>query len=182
MDGHPLTGSMGAWEAVLEDMASTAADYRAEGWETIELHPGDVTPLPPAESETDDGRVGFDVVVQGEEFERLQSVVADAEFERYESYRAQQGGVVFLVVVNRSEQTRQAVFVPVYYAVARAEKMLERAGEDGTLRTYVRPLSDDQRVVFTQEDPDALFPDDDAVETDDATGDDAAEDDVTEDA
>jgi hypothetical protein len=168
---------MDAWEAVLEDMASTAADYRAEGWETIELHPGDVTPLPPAESETDDGRVGFEVVVQGEEFERLQSVVADAAFERYESYRAQQGGVVFLVVVNRSEQTQQAVFVPVYYALARAEKMLERAAEDGVLRTYVRPLSDDQRVVFTQEDPDALFPANDrAAEEDDATEDGPAED------
>jgi hypothetical protein len=158
MEGHPLAGIMDAWEAVLEDMEATAAEYRADDWETVELHPGDVTPLPPAEGSNGDDRVGFDVVVQGEEFDRLQSVLEDAAFESYEAYRAQQGGVVFVVVVNRSSETRQAVLVPLYYEVARAERMLERAADEGVLRTYVRPLADDERVVFTQEEPDSLFP------------------------
>ncbi|MFC6725160.1 hypothetical protein ACFQE1_12435 [Halobium palmae] len=43
---HPLSGALDAWERVVDDMEATAAEYREEGWETLELHPGDVTPIP----------------------------------------------------------------------------------------------------------------------------------------
>lgn len=160
MSGHPLADRREEWERVLEDAAATAAEYRDAGWETLELHPGDVTPLPPAwEPNPDpDGRVGFDVLVPDDEFERLEAAVEDATFDEYEAYTARAGDVVFAVVVTSAEEAGTAVFLPLYYSIPRAEALIPRALEAGVVEASVRPLSDERRVTLTQRDPSPLFP------------------------
>ncbi len=159
MSGHPLASAREEWERVLEDAATTAAEYRDAGWETLELHPGDVTPDPPAwEPNPDGGRVGFDVLVPDDEFERLEAAVADADFTEYEAYTGRTGEVVFAVVVMRAEDAGRAVFLPLYYAIPQVEALVPRALEAGAVETEVRPLSDERRVTLTQSDPSPLFP------------------------
>ncbi|WP_435061995.1 DUF7529 family protein [Halobaculum sp. EA56] len=190
---HPLAGYTEFWDDVMADMEATAEEYREAGWEVTELHPGDVTPLPNvgtvgAGVEVD--RLGFDVLLPGDEFETVRALVEESEaaFDGYDAYRAQESDVVFLVVAMKAESAGRAVVFPLYYAEGQADPMLEGAAEAGELRTYLRPLDDSERVVFTQRDPDALFPEgwdaeggdgvDDADPGDDATGsdgDDAAE-------
>ncbi|SEO94548.1 hypothetical protein SAMN04487948_108133 [Halogranum amylolyticum] len=157
MDNHPLEGVLDVWEGVVEDMEATAAEYRENGWETLELHPGDVNPLPAVEERTE-GRFGLDVLVPGEEYETVSTLVADAEFDEYEVFRAQRGGVVFLLLVTKSTAAEQVVLTPLYYGVEDARLMLERAREADVLYTHVRPLSGDEHVTFTQQDPELLFP------------------------
>ncbi|WP_101294028.1 DUF7529 family protein [Halegenticoccus soli] len=160
MDGHPLSGALEIWEGVVEDAAATAAALREEGWEALELHPGDVTPLPPpTATDGGDGEFGLDVLVPGDEFDAVASFVGETSFDEYEVYRAREGGVVFLLLVMKAAASKRAVLVPLYYAVHDARPMLDRAREEGRMRTVVRPLSDDRRVVFTQEEPARLFPD-----------------------
>lgn len=156
MDDHPLAGALDVWDDVVGDMEATAEEYREGGWETLELHPGDVTPLP-AMPDRDD-QFGLDVLVPGDEYERLSALVEDAEFDEYEVYRAQEGGLVVLVLATKSTATKQVVLLPLYYAVESARLMLDRAAEEGEMRTHVRPLSDDERVTLTQDDPETLFP------------------------
>lgn len=158
---HPLAGVQEFWDDVMDDMAATAEEYREAGWETLELHPGDVTALPTtsaAASEVDVDRLGLDVLVPGDEFETLQETVAEADFEEYDAYRASQGDVVFLVVAMKSADAGVAVLFPLYYAVSEAKVMLSRVGERGEMRTYFRPLDDSERVVFSQSDPENLLP------------------------
>ena len=174
MSAHPLANAREEWERVLEDAEATAAEYRDAGWETLELHPGDVTPLPPAwESTPDtdpDGRVGFDVMVPGDEFERLEAVVEDADFDEYEAYTGRTDEVVFAVVVTRAADAGRAVFLPLYYSISGAGSLIARALEKGAVETTVRPLSDERRVTLTQRDPSPLFPT--AGEGDNGDGDD----------
>lgn len=157
MNDHPLTGSLDVWEGVVEDMEATAAEYREEGWETLELHPGDVTPLPAVEERVD-GRFGLDVLVPGEEYEALSTLVDGATFDEYDVFRAQQGGIVFLVIATKSSVTNQVVLLPAYYAVADADLMLKRARDEGEMQTHIRPLSGDEHVTLKQEEPETLFP------------------------
>ena len=158
---HPLDGVMELWEDVIDDMEATAEEYREDGWEAYELHPGDVTTLPSGQTQDGgfaDDRVGLDVVVPGEEFERIEPLVEEGRFDSYEAFRAEAGGVVFLVVAMKDQQAKRAVLVPAYYRVENAREMLVRAEERGEMRMWVRPLDDSRQVVFGQDSPDALFP------------------------
>jgi hypothetical protein len=159
-EDHPLAGITDRWEAVIDDMEATAAEYRDSGWDVVELHPGDVTPLPPARGGEvlDDDRVGLDVLVPDNEFETVESAAADVTFDSYEAYRAQAGSVVFAVVAVEASDAGLTVLVPLYYRGADAQEMVRRAREQGSLDLFVRPLVDDRRVVFTQEAPELILP------------------------
>ncbi|WP_152039812.1 DUF7529 family protein [Salinigranum salinum] len=157
---HPLAGAVDRWEAVLDDMEATAADYRDEGWTVVELHPGDVTPLPPATGgdALADDRVGLDVLVPDNEFETVEREAEDATFDSYDAYRAQAGSVVFAVVAVEATASELAVLVPLYYRAADAREMTRRTLERGRIDLFVRPLADDRRVVFSQERPELILP------------------------
>ena len=163
---HPLAGSRDFWDDVMADMEATAEEYREAGWSVVELHPGDVTPLPTAAvaDETDDAaeadRLGFDVLLPGDEFEAVRAVVeaSEAAFDEYDAYRAREADTVFLVVAMKAEAAGEAVVFPLYYDERVAGPMCSLAAEAGELHTYLRPLDDAERVVFTHRDPDPLLP------------------------
>jgi hypothetical protein len=160
-EDHPLAGIVDRWEAVIDDMEATAAEYRERGWTVVELHPGDVTPLPPARGgeALDDDRVGLDVLVPDNEFEAVEAETDEATIDSYDAYRAQVGSVVFVVVALEATTSELAVLVPLYYRAADAREMANRALERGRIDLFVRPLADDRRVVFSQEEPALLLPD-----------------------
>lgn len=157
---HPLAGSTGLWEDVIEDLEATAAEYAEDGWETVVCHPGDVTPLPTASAVVNDvavDRLGLDLLLPGNEFEAVTDAVEGVSFEEYDAYRGESGSVVFAVIVMKGDDDT-AVCFPIYYDADDARVMLKRASEAGELRTYLRPLDDSQRVVFSHADPERLFP------------------------
>lgn len=162
MDGsHPLNGVMGFWDDVMADMEATAEEYREAGWEVQELHPGDVTPLPAGDDGEGgflDERVGLDVLVPGNEFRPLEELVEDTTFDEYDAYRAREGGVVFVVVAMKAPDDGLVVVFPIYYRIDEADAMLSRVRERGELRTFLRPLHDERRVVFSQQEPEPFYP------------------------
>jgi hypothetical protein len=159
-EDHPLAGAIDRWEAVIDDMETTAAEYREAGWTAVELHPGDVTPLPPVRGgdALDDDRVGLDVLVPDDEFDAVEAVADTAAFDSYEAYRAQAGSVVFAVAAIEATASEDVVLVPLYYRAADAREMATRALDRGRLDLFVRTLSDDRRVVFSQTEPQLLLP------------------------
>lgn len=162
---HPLAGYTEFWDDVMADMEATAEEYREAGWDVLELHPGDVTPLPNVSTDgtgIEVDRTGFDVLLPGDEFAAAQDLLEGTEtaFDEYDAYRAQRSEVVFLVVVMKAEAAGEAVAFPLYYAEEQAEPMLERADAAGELRAYLRPLDDSERVVFSLSAPETLYPED----------------------
>jgi hypothetical protein len=155
MSQGPDETVMDFWDEVVDDMEATAAEYRDNGWDPIEVHPGDVTALPP-----DHERFGLDVLVPDNEYETISEAVEsdDASFDSFEVFRASTGGTVFLVVAVEDADTGQVVLVPAFYAVREATDTLTAARERGELPVHLRPLSVDEAVTFEPADPEPLFP------------------------
>jgi hypothetical protein len=154
MSADDLFGKVvGRWEAMVEEMAATAEQYRDEGWEAVTLHPGDVTVVPAGHEQ-----FGLVSVVSDDEFETLLSVVEDRTFSAYEVYCDATDAMVFLLVVTESDDGEAVVLSPGYY-----ERTPDGEGElrshDGDLFTRVRNLAGDDVVTFSHEDPDPFFPD-----------------------
>jgi len=157
---RPVDGVIDNWDAVISDMEATAEEYRAEGWEVLELHPGDVTALTGDHATVD--RYGLDLVVPGDEAERVRELVEadDAAFDSCSVFRAVDVGVVFLVVVVEDAARDVAVVAPAYYDAddEQTQDMLEKAARNGRMQTHVRDLGNERVMTFTHDDPDLFFP------------------------
>lgn len=150
---HPVAA---AWGDVLTDMEVTASTYEDDGWETLLIHPGDVTVL-----DGEDGdRFGLDVLVPDNEYEAVEERIRSGfDVDDYEVFTAIDGGFVFLLMALRDRERRTAVFVPTYYSVGGKDTttMLSRANDRGVIHTYLRRL-DGEYIEFTHDDPDLFQP------------------------
>jgi len=143
------------WDDIVSDMEATAEEYEADGWDTLQLHAGDVTAMVPTE---DDDRFGIDVLVPDDEFDDLESLLAgDVSFDAYEAFRATADGLVLFVVAMEDREREVAVLYPAYYDVKNARGMLTAAENAGEMRTYVRTLTND-RIEFTHDEPQNFGP------------------------
>jgi hypothetical protein len=162
------------WDDIVGDMEATAGEYETESWETLQLHPGDVTALVPdggptseadrsssaegGESDGDRDRFGLDVLVPDDEFADLGSLLeGGVSFDSYEVFRATAEGLVLFVVAMEDPDAEVAVLYPAYYDVEDAQPMLAAAEKTGEMRTYVRTLTNEQ-VEFTHEEPENFAP------------------------
>ncbi|WP_123536279.1 DUF7529 family protein [Halosimplex salinum] len=163
---NPFHRVTDGWETVVEDMHATAAEYREAGWHVVAVHPGDVAVLTgeprtaaeqTGEYEPDAPRLGFDVVVPGDEFAAFRDAMADRTVAECDVYAATGSGVVYLVVVLEAADGETAGLVPLYYVQSDREALAEVAREYG-LYTHVRPLQDDAVVTVEHDDPEPFFP------------------------
>lgn len=140
------------WQAVVDDMTASAQGYRERGWTTLELHPGDSVFV---DSEY---RTGLDVLLSGPEYEDLESLVDDCSFSDSEVFRAENEGLIYLLVVEKDPDQEVAVFTPAYYDHASSRSTLETIDATGELRLFCRRLNDDY-VQFVHTDPSPFLPD-----------------------
>jgi hypothetical protein len=140
---------------LLADAAAEAERYGEEGWETLELHPGDITLRP-----NDDGEAVLDVLVPDNEFDRLGDRATEG-VDSYQVFRSTPGGVVALLIVLEATDRRHATFVPAYYDLTddQAGNTLRNAIDDGVLTLRLRTLTDD-RVEVQLDEPGLLMPED----------------------
>jgi hypothetical protein len=153
MDVHEPPPAVGErWQALLEDAETTAAEYAADGYETLVVHPGDVTPVTGEP-------YGLDVLAPGDEFEALEELVEAATFDTSHVYYADEGGTRLLVVVveGTADDGDIVVVVPAFLAIDRTPELARQATDEGVMYTHVRPLSDDSRVTFAHDDPSLFF-------------------------
>lgn len=160
--GHPdeteyvNVTAMNYWDRVIEDMEATAEEYEEEGWETHQLHPGDIHPLAGDEA----GRVGLDVLVPDDEYEAVEALFAEGiDFDNYRVYKNQQGSVVFALVAMEDSSSGHAVLLPLFYSVSdeSVQTVLEQARKTGVLKSYVRRLQGDY-IELTHENPELFQP------------------------
>jgi hypothetical protein len=153
MDVHERFEAVSSrWDAVVDEMRATAELHRSNGYETVEIHPGDVTVVGP----DDAGRTGFDVLAPDGEFEHLHGLTATHEFDTYEVLRGTTETMVFALV--RLESDHAVVFVPLYYERPTLSTLQECVAAEGALATTVRPLRNDRAVTFSHAEPEPFFP------------------------
>lgn len=151
---NPDEGELSWRDRLLADADAEAERYGNKGWETLELHPGDVTLRP-----DDDGEAVLDVLVPDNEFDRLGDRATE-DVDSYRVFRSTPAGVVALLVVLEGTDCRQATFVPAYYDRDnhRAGETLRNALDAGFLTLRLRTLTDD-RVEVRLDEPELLIPD-----------------------
>lgn len=157
VEEHPLADEDGAWTTVIDECRATAEEYRDRGWTAFAPVPGDVVPVP-APGDSVDEKVGLDVLLSGEEFDRLTELVDAVEFDEFEAFRAHENGIVYLTLVFRATAAETVLCLPLYYRVAEADRMLNRVRAGDAMTTYCHALSGEERVEFDHEDPTPLFP------------------------
>jgi len=142
------------WEDLQADAEATAEEYREDGWETHLLTPGDVTARYDSEQP-----YGLDVLVPGSEFELVDDLRAETAFESGDVYARTIGPVVFLLIVELSRDTDDAVLIPAYYNHVTDDGLLAAAADGDGMRIHLRSLGSDHRVTFTHEDHTLFGPD-----------------------
>ncbi len=138
------------WEELLEDAEATAAEYAENGWRTVLVDVGDVTPL-------SDDPFGLDVLAPGDVVETLEALLEEVTFDTSQVYRAEDGGARFYIIVTEASEDGVAVVVPAYLSIDEADPLAARAEREGVMYTHVRPLSGDRRVTFSHDDPGLFF-------------------------
>lgn len=135
-----------AWGAVLDDMEATAEALREEGWETMELHPGDVTIV------EDTREPGIDILVPGDEFDDLRArIEAGVSFEDYEVYRAETEGMVYAVIVAKDDDSGTSALMPVYLDGQKLESILDPEPDSEGMPVYLRRLDGEMYELRLQE-------------------------------
>lgn len=156
MDHNPFAKLANHWDEMIADMEATAEEYRERGWNVLELHPGDVRAFGPTE---DDDRFGLDVLVPGNEFDELESIVAaGATFDSYKVFRGEGSGLVLLLVAMEDDTNEQSVVFPAYYDPGQSTDVQKAAFDAGTMYSHVRPLDEREIVTFTHDEPTLFFP------------------------
>lgn len=147
---HGENSTLTGWKTVIEEMETTAQAYRDRGWETLEIHPGDSVLIDSA------SRTGLDVVVPGPEHDALTSYTEEKTFVDTEVFTRESEGVVYLLVVEQSDD-ETAIFLPAYYVPADSLETLETIKTTDELRLFCRRLNDDC-VEFVHTDVDPFLP------------------------
>lgn len=138
------------WEELLADATATAEELREDGWDVLVLHPGDVTPL-------FEDRFGLDVLAPSDEFDELEALVEDHDFDLTSVYTAEDGDARFYIVVAQASETERAVVIPAFLAMSEQPPLQQRADDAGVMYTHVRPLSGDVAVTFRHDEPSLFF-------------------------
>ena len=137
------------WEDVMADLEATAEEYRDEGYETLAIHTGDVTPLP--------DKLALDVLAPGNEYRELEALAESFELDEFEVYAAVEGEITFALIALVDDDRDEAVLCPVFYHHSVIEAFGEQVETVGSIQLQIRPLSDESRVTFTLEDTELLF-------------------------
>ncbi|SFH02977.1 hypothetical protein SAMN04488063_3626 [Halopelagius inordinatus] len=145
------------WDRVVGRAEDAATAYRDAGWDAVELHPGNATPVPAMGGEGA-GDYGLSVLVPPDEFETVERLAGETTFDDADVRRVERGETVFVVAAFLAPESGDAVVVPTHYRRREAASMLDRALSAGEMRVLVRSPDDDP-VVFRDDDVASWTPD-----------------------
>lgn len=147
-----------AWAATIEDMQETAAELERNGWSVLTLTAGDTSAEAPSDGESD--RFGMVYVVGDDDGEAFEEAHDAGTFPRYEVYRGERAGRVFLVTVLLDPGTETAILLAGTYERDEARGCLRAAAESGTMYTHLHLLDGTHLGSFEHESYEKFFPDD----------------------
>ncbi|AUV84190.1 hypothetical protein C2R22_21715 (plasmid) [Salinigranum rubrum] len=141
------------WNEITDEIAQLREEYESSGWNTVVLHPGDVT----AGTVSDDSP-GFRLVVPSSELEALEDLVGETEasFDEFEVYHAPTDDLTFYVVVLQAASFRRAVFLPVFYDPTRDSEITEAVNNCSHILIETTTIDENRTYRFTIEDTDVF--------------------------
>ncbi|MFC5972964.1 hypothetical protein ACFPYI_16645 [Halomarina salina] len=145
------------WERLLDGMDAIAADYRDEGWETLVLHPGDVSVFVDDEPGS---KTGFRLVVPQSELDAVAELVGDAatRYDEFEVYRGDTEGLVLCTVAVKSADDASTILYPVYYDSGTDQRFVESMADGGMVYSEITNLGKSSIFSFVHRNIDPFLP------------------------
>jgi len=153
--------SASGWEQTLEDMRGMAADREDSGYETLTVQTGNTAPTGPEQGEDD--RWGLFYVVPGNVAEELATFLDRAAFDETGVYQASIGRDTFLVTEVIDHDAEMILFVAGVYRRGTAGPLVEAAMEQDRMYSHLRKVNGTHLGTIEHEDPEAFFPNPDAI-------------------
>lgn len=154
--------SKDAWMQTIRDMESIAEQRRDDGWDVVAIPAGDTATVSPDAG--NDDRFGIVHVIADNHADPFTEAFERGEFPRYEAYRNEVDGLVFLVTELLDPETETAILLAGQYELRYVSGMVEAAKEEGVLYTHVQTLDKTPLGSFRHEEFDPLVPDADRIE------------------
>lgn len=150
-----------AWAATREDMETLAAEYDDEGWDTLTIAAGDTAPEPPDAGER--GRFGLVYVIPDNRAEAFTEAHSASEFPRYDVFRNEAAGRVFVVTVLLAPEAETAILLAGAFERRTSTGLAQAAADADEMYTHVQTLDGTQLGSFRHDDPRKFFPGSDAA-------------------
>jgi hypothetical protein len=144
-----------AWNETLEDMWAMADELDAEGWDTLSVAADHTGPEGPEHGETD--RFGLVYVIPGNEAESFEAT-ATGSFPRYDVFRQEVNGRVFVVTELLDPETETAILVAGNFWRHETDPLVAAVREAGEMYTHVQKLDGTQLGSFRHDEPAKFFP------------------------
>jgi hypothetical protein len=145
-----------AWQETIDEMKAMAADLEDDGWETHYVAAGDTAPEPPEGGE--EGRWGIVHVIPDNYADEVEAFVERGDFPKYDVFRTEMQGRVFLLTVLYDPEESLALLVAGQFELWRAGPLVSTAKEEGAMYTHVQTLDGTLRGAFEHEEPSKFFP------------------------
>ena len=144
-----------AWSATLEDMNALADEYEAEGWNVVAIPSGHTGPEAPDFGT--EGDFGLVYLIPDNYADDFETAFDAGEFPRYDVFRNEVGGQVFLVTVLMDPESETAILLAGGFERRQSRILVNVARERDEMYTHVETL-DDRLGSFRHDDPAKFFP------------------------
>lgn len=151
----------GAWEQTIADMHALAEEREENGWEAVTVIAGDTGTEGPDEGV--EGRYGLVFVAPGNRAEPFTEAFERGTFPKYNVYRNELEGRVFLVVELLDPETETVILVAGNFLQMNAFGTVRAAKEEGKMYTHVQKLDTTHLGSFEHDGYEKFFPDADRI-------------------
>ncbi|WP_123537202.1 DUF7529 family protein [Halosimplex salinum] len=155
------------WQRALSDMQAMAEDREEQGYETLAIPAGDTTTLSPDMG--DDDRWGLAHIVPNNYADDFEALYDESSFDETAVYQLESGGFAFLVTELIDHDAEVVVFIAASYDLRFAAGLVRTAMERDEMYTHVRTLDHTNLGTVHHDDPEAFFPDPEAIYAYDVT-------------
>lgn len=151
-----------AWEETITDMRAMAEARADSGWEALAIASGDTAPEHREVGDTD--RFGMTFVVPDEKAREFEEMFRKGQYPKYEVYRSEIEGRVFLVVELLDPEKELAILVAGQYQLRNAPKMVHDAEEAGEMFTHFQTVDKTHLGTFRHDGHEKFVPHADRID------------------
>ncbi|SEW01557.1 DUF7529 family protein [Natrinema salifodinae] len=146
-----------AWSRTLDDTDAIAEQRRDDGWDVVSIAAVDTAPM--SREVGPDDRFGTVYVIPDNDADSFTDAYERGEFSRYEAYRNETEGYVYLVTELLDPNTETAILLAGQYQRRYADGMIAAAEEENVLYTHVETLDGTVLGSVRHEEYEPLLPD-----------------------
>lgn len=148
-----------AWERTIEDMRAVAEDRRNDGWDVVAVPAINTSPVSKSQGD-DPTRFGLVHVIPDNHADAFSEALERGEFPKYQVYRNQVDGYVYLVTELLDPNSETVVLVAAQYDTHLAKGMIRSVLDEDAIFSHFKTINGTPLGSVRHDDIDPFLPDD----------------------